>query len=49
MFDFKNCGMKIMSKSLNRQLIRLQVKLKLTEKGKIYVFVSLAFFSIPMY
>ena len=48
MFDFKNCVMKIMSKSLSLYLLRLQVKLKL-EKKKIYLLVALIFFCIPMY
>jgi hypothetical protein len=39
LFDFKNTVMKIMSKSPSRHLVRLQGKLKLTEKEKIYIHV----------
>jgi len=38
MFDFKNNVMKIMSKSPNRHLVRLQEKLKLNEKAKKYIY-----------
>jgi hypothetical protein len=34
MFGFKNYVMKIMSKSPNRHVVRLEGKLKLNEKGK---------------
>jgi hypothetical protein len=40
MLDFKNYVMKIMSKSPNRHLVRLQGKLKLTKKVYIYIFLS---------
>ena len=36
--------MKIRSKSLSRHLVRLQEKLKITEKEKIYGFVSFYYF-----
>jgi len=34
MYDFENCDMKLMSKSLSHHLVRSQEKLKLTEKEK---------------
>jgi len=50
MFDIKHYVMKIMLKSLHCHLVTLQVKLKLNEKEmSIYKFISLIFFSIPMF
>jgi len=42
---------KIMSKCLSQHLVRLQVKLKVTEKEKnIYIFISVyIFFDTPVY
>jgi hypothetical protein len=45
MFDFKNCVMKIMSKSLSRPLVRLQGKLKLKKKN-ICIHKFLLYFSV---
>jgi hypothetical protein len=40
MFDFKNYVIKIMLKSLSQHLVRLQGKLKPTEKEKsIYIYI----------
>jgi hypothetical protein len=50
MFDFKNYAMKTVSKFPGLQLVRLQGKLKLTEKEKIiYSYVFIEVFKIPMY
>jgi hypothetical protein len=49
MFDFKNHVKKIISKSPSRNLAGLQENLKVTEKGKIYTFLSFIFVNIPMY
>jgi hypothetical protein len=47
MFDFKNCVMKIISKSPTRHPISLQGKLEQSERNYIVV-ISVVFFKIPM-
>jgi hypothetical protein len=48
MSDFKNYVLKIVSKSPSQHLVRIEGKLKLTEKeNNLYVLFTL--FNIPMY